>query len=172
MNYCLPKELKWPKILIRLWIVKVDLQSNYRYFLLRLTRNLSFGAGRSRYWLYLRVSGKCSTSNLQFIMINFLARGAPWKTKGNEIVRIHCVTQRQNSLSYTSASLTLYSVRSICIFSILFFIHFQKHWQGEFVWQSKYSLVDAYFLNSHEFFAWFSKEARIIRGEISCLSLL
>ena len=34
-------------------------------------------------------------------------------------------------------SLTLYTLKSVCIFSILLFIHFLRCWQGEFVCQSK-----------------------------------
>ena len=36
-------------------------------------------------------------------------------------------------------SLTLYTPTSVCIFSLLFFIHFLRCWQGEFVLQSRAS---------------------------------
>ena len=38
-------------------------------------------------------------------------------------------------------TLTLYTLTSVCIFSILFSIHFLRCWQGEFVWQSRASLA-------------------------------
>ena len=40
--------------------------------------------------------------------------------------------------------------RSVCIFSTLFSIHFLGCWQGEFVQQSRASLVDDHFLYSHD----------------------
>ena len=46
---------------------------------------------------------------------------------------------------------TLYTLTSVCIFSILFFIHFLRCWQGEFVYQSKASFVCDHFLYSCEF---------------------
>ena len=45
--------------------------------------------------------------------------------------------------------------KSDCIFSILFTIHFQRCWQGEFVEQSRVSLVGDHFLCSHDLDAWF-----------------
>ena len=39
---------------------------------------------------------------------------------------------------------------SVCIFSILLFMHFLRCWQGEFVWQSRASLVGDHFLYSHD----------------------
>ena len=44
--------------------------------------------------------------------------------------------------------LTLYNLTSVCIFSILFSKHFLQCWQGEFVLQSKASLVGDQFLYS------------------------
>lgn len=46
---------------------------------------------------------KRSTSYLQFVMINFLARGVPWKTKGNEIVEFNAWLKVK--LYYTSAGI-------------------------------------------------------------------
>ena len=60
--------------------------------------------------------------------------------------------------------LNLYALISDCIFSILFTIHFQRCWQGEFIEQSRVSLVGDHFLYSHDLNAWFNL--------ISCLSLL
>ena len=45
---------------------------------------------------------------------------------------------------------TLYTLTSICIFSILFSIHFPRFWQGEFVKQSRASSVSDQFLYSHD----------------------
>ena len=43
-------------------------------------------------------------------------------------------------------SLTLYTLTSVCIFSILFSIHLLWGWQGEFVWQTQAALVGYHFL--------------------------
>ena len=59
-------------------------------------------------------------------------------------------------------ALYVYILTSVCIFSILFSIHSLKCWLGEFVWQSKASLVDDYFFDT----------GVILWGEISCWSLL
>ena len=52
-------------------------------------------------------------------------------------------------------SLTLYTLTSVCIFSILFSIHFLMYWQGEFVKQLRGSSVDYHFLYSHDLNACF-----------------
>ena len=54
--------------------------------------------------------------------------------------------------------LTLYTLTSVCIFSILFFIHFPRCWQGEFVIQSKVSLPGDHFLYSHDLNVWFRSD--------------
>ena len=51
--------------------------------------------------------------------------------------------------------LTLDTLISVCIFSTLFFIHFLRYWQGEFVCQSKNSFPGDHFLYSHDFNVWF-----------------
>ena len=51
--------------------------------------------------------------------------------------------------------LTLYTLKSVCIFSILLFIHFLRYRQGEFVYQSKAYLVSDHFLYSHDLNVWF-----------------
>ena len=48
-----------------------------------------------------------------------------------------------NSLEPT---LTFYTITSVCIFSILFSMHFFRCLQGEFVWQSKASIIGDHFL--------------------------
>ena len=48
-----------------------------------------------------------------------------------------------------ASSLTLDTLTSVCIFSILFSIHFLRCWQGEFVEQSRASLVD-----DHSLYSW------------------
>ena len=51
--------------------------------------------------------------------------------------------------------LTLYTLTSVCIFSILFSTHFQRGWQGEFVSQSRAALGGDHLLYSHDFHVWF-----------------
>ena len=53
-------------------------------------------------------------------------------------------------VAWDQCLLTLYTLTSVCIFSILFFIHFLRCWQGEFVYQSNTSLVGDRFLYSHD----------------------
>ena len=50
---------------------------------------------------------------------------------------------------------SLYTLTSVCTFSLLFSIHFQMCWQREFVQQSRGSLVDYHFLYSHDLNVWF-----------------
>ena len=50
--------------------------------------------------------------------------------------------------------LTLYTLASVCIFSTLFFIHFLRHWQGEFVCWSKDSFHGDHSLYSHDLNVW------------------
>ena len=52
-------------------------------------------------------------------------------------------------------SVALYTLTSVCIFSILFPIHFLRCWQGEFVYQSRASLLGDHFLFSHVLDVWF-----------------
>ena len=54
--------------------------------------------------------------------------------------------------------LTLYTLTSVCIFSILFSIHFLRCWQGELA-RSKASVVFDHFHYSHDLSVW-------IRGDI------
>ena len=51
--------------------------------------------------------------------------------------------------------LTLYTLTSVCIFSILFSVCFQRGWQGEFVSQSRAALVGDHLLYSYDFHVWF-----------------
>ena len=51
--------------------------------------------------------------------------------------------------------LTLSTLTSVCIFSILFSIHFQRCWQGELAWQSRASVIVDHFLYSHDLSMWF-----------------
>ena len=50
----------------------------------------------------------------------------------------------------------LYTLTSVCIFSILFSEHFLRCWQGEFVKQSRAYLVGDHFLYSHDHNVWFT----------------
>ena len=58
----------------------------------------------------------------------------------------------------TTTSLTLYTLTSVCIFSILFSIHFPSCWQGEFVSPSRASLVCDHCLYSLNLNVWFRGE--------------
>ena len=57
-------------------------------------------------------------------------------------------------LNLQSKELTLYTLTSVCIFSILFPIHFLGCWQGELVDQSREYLVGDHFLYSHDLTVW------------------
>ena len=59
----------------------------------------------------------------------------------------------QWNMVYTQ--LNLYIQTSVCIFSILFSIHFQRCWKGEFVYQSKASWVGDHLLYSCDLTFWF-----------------
>ena len=54
-----------------------------------------------------------------------------------------------------SYGLPLHTLTSVCKFSTLFFIHFLRCWQGEFVYQSKDSFPGDQFLYSHDLDVWF-----------------
>ena len=54
-----------------------------------------------------------------------------------------------------SYGLPLHTLMSVCKFSTLFFIHFLRCWQGEFVYQSKDSFPGDQFLYSHDLDVWF-----------------
>ena len=63
-----------------------------------------------------------------------------------------------NVLSYQDRPpFILYSVRPVAIFSILFSIHFPSCQQGEFVEQSRASIVD-HSLYSHDLYVWFGDD--------------
>ena len=49
----------------------------------------------------------------------------------------------------------LYTLTSGCTFSIMFSIHFQRYWQGEFIKQSRASFVGDNFLYSPDLEVWF-----------------
>ena len=51
--------------------------------------------------------------------------------------------------------LTLYTLMSVCIFSLLLFIYFLTYWKGEFASQSRASLVGDHFLYTLDFKQWF-----------------
>ena len=54
-----------------------------------------------------------------------------------------------------SLLLTPYTLTSESIFSILFSIHFVRCWQGEFIQQSRASVVGDHLLYSHDLDVWF-----------------
>ena len=57
------------------------------------------------------------------------------------------MTAKENE---TRSPVTLYTLTSVCMFSTLFFIHFLRCLQGEFVCQSKASFPCDHFLYSHD----------------------
>ena len=56
-------------------------------------------------------------------------------------------------LSNTAVSI-IYTLTSVCIFSILFSIHFLICWPGEFVWKSRLVLVYDHLFCSHDLNIW------------------
>ena len=65
-----------------------------------------------------------------------------------------------NSIT-TCSRLTLYTLTSVCLFSILFSIHINKYWRGEFVLKSG-TFVGDHFLYSSDLNVWFKDD--IFRG--------
>ena len=83
------------------------------------------------------------------------------KGKDNEYTKV-CVSirvcvriQRHLRKGYR---LTLYTLRSVCIFSIMFYIHFLRCWQGDFAEQSRAPVLVDHFLYSHDLNVWFRSE--------------
>ena len=65
-----------------------------------------------------------------------------------------CIHGGLQSSEYAINTLTLYSLTSVCIFSILLLRHFLVFWQGEFDQQSRGSLVGDPLLYSHDLSVW------------------
>ena len=57
---------------------------------------------------------------------------------------------RRQLMNIQTAFVTLHTLRSKYIFSMLFLVHILKYEQGEFVKQSRASLVGDHFLYSHD----------------------
>ena len=62
------------------------------------------------------------------------------------------------TLNFSVLLLTLHILRSVCIFSTLFFIHFPRCWLGEFLCQSEGSFPGYHFLYSHDLNAWYKSD--------------
>ena len=62
-----------------------------------------------------------------------------------------------------------FTLTSVCIFSLLFYLHFLLNLRGKFVYQSRASWVGDHFLYSHDLNVWSRGD---IVGEIRCVSLL
>ena len=77
--------------------------------------------------------------------------------------------QRGIMISTCTKILAVCSLTSVCTLSILFSIHFLRCWQGEFVEQSRVSLVGDHFLNSCDPCMWFRGD--IVRRNYSCRCL-
>ena len=71
--------------------------------------------------------------------------------------------ERTSSQSYII--LTFHTLRWVCIFSIPFSIHFLTWRHGEFVYQSRASLVGDNFLNFRDLTVWF-RDANVRRNEM------
>ena len=54
--------------------------------------------------------------------------------------------------------LILYTLRSVCIFSILFPIHFPRYWQGDFADQSRAPVLVDHFRYSRDLNVWFRSD--------------
>ena len=54
------------------------------------------------------------------------------------------------SIQYIIQNSTIYTLTSVCIFSILFSVHFQRCWQGEFVKKSRASSAGGHLSYSHD----------------------
>ena len=72
-------------------------------------------------------------------------------------------------ISTCTKILAVCSLTSVCTLSILFSIHCLRCWQGEFVEQSRVSLVGDHFLNSCDPCMWFRGD--IVRRNYSCRCL-
>ena len=64
-------------------------------------------------------------------------------------------SERNTAPGFALLCLTRYTLTSVWIFSILFFIHFLRCWQGEFVCQSKGSFLGDHFHYFHDHNVWF-----------------
>ena len=80
----------------------------------------------------------------------------------DELLRIFCWFSNCGSWSENFCRLkggvkilTIYTLTSVCTFSILFSMHFLRCWQGEFVYRSKASFVGGHFRYSHDLNVWF-----------------
>ena len=83
------------------------------------------------------------------------------KGKDNEFTKV-CVSirvcvriQRHLCEGYR---LILYTLRSVCIFSILFSIHFPRYWQGDFAEQSRAPVLVDHFHYSRDLNVWFRSD--------------
>ena len=83
------------------------------------------------------------------------------KGKDNEYTKV-CVSirvcvriQRHLRKGYR---LILYTLRSVCIFSILFPIHFPRYWQGDFADQSRAPVLVDHFRYSRDLNVWFRSD--------------
>ena len=81
---------------------------------------------------------------------------------GSDCALFRCCLPRAESSSspgnyawvHNCLTLTIYNLVLICIFSILFSIHFPRCWQGEFVKQWRASFVGNNFLHSQNLNVW------------------
>ena len=114
-------------------------------------------------WNPRLVSGlsiKCLSGTLEYYSV--------WLQISNDLIKYH-TWGRFTSVHITNYAfcgltlgchkgkkdLTLDTPTSVCIFSVLFFIHFRRCWQEEFVYQSKAFFIDDSFFYSRDINLWF-----------------
>ena len=85
-----------------------------------------------------------------------------WKKRIKRLLILHSNFQFSSPFKIKSLALsnkerwissTLYTLISLCIFS-MFFIHFLRCWKGDFVYWSNASFVGNHFCHSHDFNGW------------------
>ena len=99
-------------------------------------------------------------SRVQFFQ-NFRKKSlSTWEAESRVKFHLHYLqgVYSENCTRYCN----LYILTSICIFSILISVNFLRYWQGDFVWQSRASLVCDHFLYSQKPYCviqgWYCKE--------------
>ena len=90
------------------------------------------------------------------LIINFLSLKEMFliSLQGNPILGVSLKRKVKLVTCLFFVSLTLYNLTSVCIFSILFSIHFLRCWQGELVKTPRALLVADHFLHSRNLNNW------------------
>ena len=115
-------------------------------------------------WELERKQGKChlmcsgghvANIHIHKLRWHWLEEGCASNPSGLDVGNMNYEYQFPNGNSWQLFTLTLYSLTSVCIFSILLPRHFLRFWQGEFVQQSRASLLGAHLLYPHDLDVWF-----------------